>query len=142
MPTQAYRKDTVHYLLSLIPFPTCHIRSLFQCVAFSLVQKAPGTPGSFKEIGGLEQPVMLLRHLALVFGKRTFDPHKVPEEICGFVFTKGLAYSSAELQDAHLYILTDPWPWIVDQGYVAEAPPGSGMYEITAWGWARVESPK
>ena len=95
----------------------------------------------FKETGGLARPVMLLRHLALVFGKRAFDPHKEPEEVCGFVFTKGLAYTSAELQEAHLYILTDSWPWIVDQGYVAEAPPGSGMYEITAWGWARVESP-
>ena len=94
----------------------------------------------FKEIGNLARPVMLLRHLALVFGKRTFDPHKAPEEICGFVFTKGIADSSAELQEAHLYILTDSWPTLVFERFVAEAPPGSGMYEITAHGWAMVES--
>jgi hypothetical protein len=96
--------------------------------------------GSFKYLGQGEQGVMLLNHLALLFGKRTFDPHKAPEEICGFVFTKGLAYSSAELQDAHVYLLTHPLSWIAYGGFVAEAPPGSGMYEITDKGWALVES--
>jgi len=97
--------------------------------------------GSFKYLWQGDQDVMLLNHLALLFGKRTFDPHKVPEEICGFVFTKGVAYSSAELQDAHLYLLTYPWSRIKGGGFVAEASPGSGMYEITAKGWAVVEDP-
>ena len=96
--------------------------------------------GSFKDLGHGEQGVMLLNHLALLFGKQTFDPRKVPEEICGFVFKKGLAYSSAELQDAHRYLLTYPWSAIAYADFVAEAPPGSGMYEITAEGWAMVES--
>ena len=98
--------------------------------------------GSLKVLAPREQDVLLLRHLAALFGKRTFDPHKVPEEICGFVFTKGLAYSSAELQKAHLYVLTYLWPRIVGAGLVTEAPPRSGMFEITAKGWAVVEDPE
>jgi hypothetical protein len=98
--------------------------------------------GSLKVLAPREQDVLLLRHLAPLFGKRTFDSHKVPEEICGFVFTKGLAYSSAELQEAHLYLLTYLWPRIVGAGLVTEAPPRSGMYEITAEGWAVVEDPE
>jgi hypothetical protein len=98
--------------------------------------------GSLKVHAPREQDVLFLRHLAPLFGKRTFDPHKVPEEICGFVFTKGLAYSSAELQEAHFYLLTYLWPRIVGAGLVTEAPPGSGMYEITVEGWAVVEDPE
>jgi len=95
---------------------------------------------TFKDLLEVEQDVLLLRHLALLFGKRTFDPHTVPEEVCGFVFRKGLADGSAELQDAHLYLLTDPWSNLVSAGFVAEAPPGSGMFAITTKGWAIVES--
>jgi hypothetical protein len=98
--------------------------------------------GSLKVLAPREQDVLLLRHLAILFEKRTFDPHKVPEEICGFAFTKGLAYSSAEMQEAHLYLLTCLWPRIVDAGLVTEAPLTSGMYEITAEGWAVVEDPE
>ena len=108
--------------------------------ARSMMATSPNL-GSLKVLAPREQDVLLLRHLAPLFGKRTFDPHKVPEKICGFVFTKGLAYSSAELQEAHLYVLTYLWPRIVGAGLVAEAPPGSGMYEITAEGWAVVEDP-
>jgi hypothetical protein len=96
--------------------------------------------GSFKVLCQSDQDMLLLRHLALLFGERTFDPYKAPEEITGFVSTKGLAYSSAELQEAHLYLLTNPWSAIVSEGFVSEAPTGSGMYEITAKGWVMVES--
>lgn len=98
--------------------------------------------GSLKDLVPPEQDVVLLRHLALLFGKQTFDPHKVPEEICGFVFTKGRAFSSAELQEAHLYLLTYLWPRIVGAGLITEAPRGSGMYEITVEGWAVIKDPE
>jgi hypothetical protein len=108
--------------------------------AKSMMANSPNL-GSLKVLTPRAQDVLFLRHLALLFEKRTFDPHKVPEEICGFAFTKGLVYSSAELQEAHLYLLTDLWPRMVEAGLVTEVPPGSGIYEITAKGWAVVEDP-
>ena len=80
--------------------------------------------GSYKYLGQGEQGVMLLNHLALLFGNRTFDPHKAPEEICGFVFTKGRAHGSAELQDAHVYLLTYPLSWITYGGLSLKRPRG------------------
>jgi hypothetical protein len=86
--------------------------------------------------------VRLLKRIAFLFGKQTFDPHKEPPNIWGQPDRGGLAlgFFPYELRDAGLYILTYPWSEIVRTGYVAEAPPGSGMYEITAEGWVVVES--
>jgi hypothetical protein len=97
---------------------------------------------SFKDLPRHEQGVMLLKRLAVLFGKQTFDPQQVPVEIGACVNSDGLAFGfpPSELRDAHLYLLTDPWSEIACAGYVAEAPLGSGMYEITAKGWVEVES--
>ncbi len=94
---------------------------------------------SFKDLPRIEQSVRLLKRLAFLFGKRTFNPHK-PVDIWGHTLLRGLADGFRdEMQDAEAYLLTYPWSEIVRAGYVAEAPPGSGMYEITAEGWV-VES--
>ena len=97
---------------------------------------------SFKDLPQHEQGVRLLKRIAFLFGKQTFDPHKEPPNIWGQPDRGGLAlgFFPYELRDAGLYILTYPWSEIVRTGYVAEAPPGSGMYEITAEGWVVVES--
>ncbi len=95
--------------------------------------------GSFKDLPRHEQGVRFLKRLAFIFGKQTFDPHKVPWSFAG---STGLAcgFKHDEVRDAELYLLTYPWSEIACAGYVAEAPPGSGMYEITPTGWVVVES--
>ena len=99
---------------------------------------------SFKELPRDEQGVMFLKRVAFLFPRgKTFDPHKVPvEDYDGFDVSDGLAYGflSSELGDANLYLLTSLWPEIARAGYVAEAPPRSGMYKVTAKGWAVVDN--
>src|ERR1035441_5370817 len=89
---------------------------------------------SFKELPRDEQGVMFLKRVAFLFPRgKTFDPNKVPvEDYYGFL--------SSELRDANLYLLTSLWPEIARAGYVAEAPPRSGMYKVTAKGWAVVDN--
>ena len=45
-----------------------------------------------------------------------------------------------EIRMTIIHLLCDPWREIVRNGYVAEAPPGNGWYEITDKGWAVLES--
>ena len=99
--------------------------------------------GAFKDLPRHEQGVMLLRRLAyLVPRGQTFDPHHVRGGSISSDDSAELAYSfpPSELRDANLYLLTYPWSEIVRAGYVAEAPPGSERFEITAEGWAVVMS--
>jgi hypothetical protein len=101
--------------------------------------------GSFRESPRHEQDVRLLKRLAVLFPQgQTFDPHRVPVETDGLNNRNGLAFGfpPGELRDANLYILTYLWPEIVRTGYVAEAPPGSGRYQITDEGWGVVEGIK
>jgi hypothetical protein len=98
--------------------------------------------GSFKDLPRHEQAVRLLKRLAFLFGKQSFDPHKVPVWVDTYDPSRGLAsgFEEKEREDANLYLLTYPWSEITCAGYVAEGPPASGMYEITAKGRGVVES--
>jgi hypothetical protein len=92
------------------------------------------------------QGVMLLKRLAYLFPQgQTFDRH-VPVWIPGrrtpTPNPNGLAYHfpTNELSEADRYLQIDVWWELVGNGYVAEAPPQSGKYEITDKGWEVVES--
>jgi len=47
---------------------------------------------------------------------------------------------SYEVRRTIRHLFDYPWREIVRAGYIAEAPPGSGRYEITDEGWAVVKS--
>jgi hypothetical protein len=98
---------------------------------------------SFKEDTVDHQDVMLLKRLAFLFPRgQTFNPYRVAVWIDGRPNPNGLAagFPRNELEEAERYLLCLPWWEIVHNGYVAEAPSGSGKYEITDEGWAVVES--
>jgi hypothetical protein len=100
-----------------------------------LINRHCGTLGGFKDLPLHEQSMLLLERLEVLFGKQTFDPngHTASQRLA-----EGFAYR--EERDAYLYVLTDPWSEVVRAGYVAEAPPGSGMYEITAKGFVAIHA--
>jgi hypothetical protein len=100
-----------------------------------------GNLSSFKDLQRREQGMLLLKRVAFLFGKQTFDPYKALANIGGYTHSNELVrgFASNEQRDAELYLLTYPWSEIMCSGYVAEAPPGSGMYEITAKGWVAIQ---
>ena len=98
----------------------------------------------FKELPQYKHAVMLLKRLACLFPRgQTFDPHSVVVRINGRLERHWLAagFPMKELRNADNYLIVGgPWWEIVHNGYVAEAPPGSGRYEITNEGWDAVKS--